>query len=51
MLALVNNTPRVLNLKQIIEEYIKHRFEVITRRTQFNLDKAEKELTFYKDIE
>jgi len=42
MLALVNNTPRVLNLKQIIEEYIKHRFEVITRRTQFNLDKAEK---------
>ncbi|WP_410208104.1 DNA gyrase subunit A [Fusobacterium sp.] len=42
MLALVNNTPRVLNLKEIIEEYIKHRFEVITRRTQFNLDKAEK---------
>lgn len=42
MLALVNNTPRVLNLKEIIQEYIKHRFEVITRRTQFNLDKAEK---------
>lgn len=42
MLALVNNTPKVLNLKEIIEEYIKHRFEVITRRTQFNLDKAEK---------
>ena len=42
MLALVNNTPKVLNLKQIIEEYIKHRFEVITRRTKFNLDKAEK---------
>ena len=42
MLALVNNTPKVLNLKQIIEEYIKHRFEVITRRTKFNLEKAEK---------
>lgn len=42
MLALVNNTPKVLNLKEIIQEYIKHRFEVITRRTQFNLDKAEK---------
>lgn len=42
MLALVNNTPKVLNLKEIIQEYIKHRFEVITRRTRFNLDKAEK---------
>ena len=42
MLALVNSTPKVLNLKQIIEEYIKHRFEVITRRTKFNLEKAEK---------
>lgn len=42
MLALVNNTPKVLNLKEIIQEYIKHRFEVITRRTKFNLDKAEK---------
>ena len=42
MLALVNNAPKVLNLKEIIAEYLKHRFEVITRRTQFDLEKAEK---------
>lgn len=41
MLALVDGIiPRVLNLKTILEEYIKHRKEVITRRTQFDLDKA-----------
>ncbi len=39
-LALVDGSPRVLNLKQIIEEYIKHRKEVILRRTRFDLDKA-----------
>ena len=42
MLALVNNVPKVLSLKEVLEEYIKHRFEVITRRTRFELDKAEK---------
>lgn len=42
MLALVNNVPRVLNLKEILSEYLKHRLEVITRRTKFDLDKAEK---------
>ncbi len=42
MLALVNNVPKVLNLKEVLEEYVKHRFEVITRRTKFDLDKAEK---------
>lgn len=42
MLALVNNTPRILNLKEVLNEYIKHRFEVITRRVRFNLEKAEK---------
>ena len=42
MLALVNNVPKVLNLKQVLEEYMKHRFEVITRRTKYDLDKAEK---------
>lgn len=41
MLALVDGIqPRVLTLKMILEEYIKHRQEVITRRTQFDLDKA-----------
>ncbi len=41
MLALVDGLqPRVLNLKSILEEYIKHRQEIIIRRTQFDLDKA-----------
>ena len=40
MLALVDGTPRVLNLKQILEEYIKHQKSVIVRRTQFDLDKS-----------
>ncbi|MDD4843827.1 MAG: DNA gyrase subunit A, partial [Anaerotignum sp.] len=42
MLALVNGKPEVLNLKQIIEEYLKHQEIVVTRRTKFNLEKAEK---------
>lgn len=40
-LALVDGIPRVLNLKEIIHYYIKHQKEVVTRRTQFDLDKAE----------
>ncbi|MCB9803152.1 DNA gyrase subunit A [Candidatus Nomurabacteria bacterium] len=41
MLALIDGLqPRVLTLKDILEEYIKHRQEIITRRTQFDLDKA-----------
>ncbi|MBN1899078.1 MAG: DNA gyrase subunit A [Spirochaetes bacterium] len=41
MLALVDNQPRVLTLKQIIEEYVKHRKEVVKRRTRFDLEKAQ----------
>ena len=41
MLSLVNNEPKILNLKQIIENYILHRKNVITRRTKFDLNKAE----------
>ncbi len=40
MLALVDGTPKVLNLKEILQEYVKHQKSVITRRTQFDLDKA-----------
>jgi len=40
MLALVDETPRVLNLKQILQHYINHRFEVIVRRTKFELQAA-----------
>jgi len=39
-LALVNNSPQVLNLKQLMSYYIQHRRIVIRRRTQFDLDKA-----------
>lgn len=41
MIALVDGRPQTLNLKQILEEYIKHQKEVTTRRTRFELDKAE----------
>jgi DNA gyrase subunit A len=37
----VNNRPELLNLKEIIEYFILHRKEIVTRRTQFELDKAE----------
>jgi len=40
-LALVNNRPQVLTLKQLIEFYIRHRKEVILRRTTFELNKAQ----------
>jgi len=39
-LALVNGSPKVLTLKEIIQEYILHRKEIILRRTRFDLDKA-----------
>ena len=41
MLALVNNEPKVLSLPEILDHYIAHQQSVITRRTQFDLDKAE----------
>ncbi len=42
MLALVEGRPQVLTLRDTIEKYIKHRNEVIVRRTKFDLDEAEK---------
>ncbi len=42
LLMIDNKTPRTLGLKDIISKYIDHQKEVITRRTQFDLDKAEK---------
>jgi DNA gyrase subunit A len=39
-LALVNGRPQLLNLKQLIDYYIDHRIEVITRKTQFDLNRA-----------
>lgn len=42
LLALVDGRPEVLNLKTVLDEYLKHQVDVVTRRTQFDLDKAEK---------
>ena len=41
MIALVNGKPRVLNLYEILNEYLKHQKEVVTRRTRYDLAKAE----------
>ena len=41
MLAIDQGRPKVMNLKELIRCHVDHRFEVITRRTQFDLDKAE----------
>jgi DNA gyrase subunit A len=40
MLALVNNKPQVLNIKQILQHHVMHRKDVIVRRTKFELEKA-----------
>jgi len=42
MLALVDGVPKVLNLKEMMEHFIKHRLNVIVRRSKFELDAAEK---------
>jgi len=42
MLALVGGVPKVVTLKEILDNYIKHRHNIVVRRTKFELDKAEK---------
>ncbi|MGE5846410.1 MAG: DNA gyrase subunit A, partial [Ignavibacteria bacterium] len=42
MLALVNGVPKVLELKEMMQHFIKHRMTVLTRRTKFELDAAER---------
>lgn len=44
LLSLVDNAPRVLTLKEMMEEYIKHRVVVVTRRTTFELKKAKERM-------
>jgi DNA gyrase subunit A len=41
-IALVNGRPKLLNLKQLIKYFVEHRHDVVTRRTQYELDQAEK---------
>ena len=40
MLALVDNQPRILNLREMLDNYVAHQFSVVTRRTQYDLRKA-----------
>ena len=44
MVALVNGTPQTMNLKLILEEYLKHRYDVIKRRSEFELKQAKARL-------
>jgi len=48
MLALVRGEPKVLNLKQILAEYVKFQEEVVTRRIRFDLAKAKREAHIYE---
>lgn len=41
-IALVNGRPELLNLKDLVREYVNHRHEVVTRRAQYELEQAEK---------
>ena len=41
MLALVNNQPKIMNIKEMLRHYIAHQEEVVTRRTKYDLNKAE----------
>jgi len=41
-IALVNGRPRTLNLKQLVQYFVRHRHEIVVRRTQFDLEQAEK---------
>lgn len=50
MLALVDNEPRVLNLHQMLHYYLKHQEEVVTRRTQYDLNKAEERAHILKGL-
>jgi DNA gyrase subunit A len=50
MLALVDNEPRVLNILQMLKYYLKHQEEVVTRRTQYDLNKAEERAHILKGL-
>ncbi len=50
MLALVNNQPKVLNLKEILKFYLKHQEEVVYRRTKYDLNKKEERAHILKGL-
>ncbi|MEG1477908.1 MAG: DNA gyrase subunit A, partial [Clostridiales bacterium] len=50
MLALVGGEPKVLNLKEVLQEYVKHQIEVVTRRCIFDLKKAKDRLEIVEGL-
>lgn len=50
MLALVNGEPKVLTLKEILQNYVRHQEEIITRRVQYNLKKAQERAHILKGL-
>ena len=50
MLALVNNEPRVMNLLDMLNHYLKHQEDVVTRRTKYELNKAEERAHILKGL-
>ena len=50
MLALVNNQPKVMNILEMLNYYLKHQEEVITRRTKYELNKAEERAHILKGL-
>ena len=50
MLALVNNEPRVLNLLDMLKNYLRHQEDVVTRRTKYELNKAEERAHILKGL-
>ena len=50
MLALINNQPKVMNLLEMLDYYLKHQEEVVTRRTQYELNKAEERAHILKGL-
>ena len=50
MLALVNNEPKVMNLLEMLQHYLAHQEEVVTRRTQYDLNKAEERAHILKGL-
>ncbi|MGI5937585.1 DNA gyrase subunit A [Methanoculleus thermophilus] len=49
-LAIVDHQPRTLNLKELIHEYLKHRVEVVRRRTEFDLAKSEERMHILRGL-
>lgn len=50
MLALVNNEPKVMNILDMLKYYLKHQEEVVTRRTKYDLNKAEEKSSYFAGI-